>query len=469
MPTLTFAQLAAMTGGTLVQGGDVETRSVVIDSREVKPDSVFFAIKGERLDGHQFLAQALQTGRGAVVSQVPDDVPQDKGIIKVDDTTEALQNLARSIREQQAFLLIGITGSAGKTTTKEMIATLIGTERRTFKSWGNFNNLIGCPLCIDNTPDDAEVVVSEMGMNHKGEIARLAGLTRPDIGVYTNIGPVHIEFFGTVEKIAEAKQELLENVKPEGAIVINVDNEHVMRISQKYPGRKITYGIDHDAEFRATNVKERGLLGTTFELEAPLSPPGGERVPKAGEGLHTRTFELTLPGRHNLENLIAAIATARTAGISWEGIERGVREVKPAYHRGVIVPWRGATIYDDTYNSNPYALRRALELLQQAEATRRIAVIGDMLELGEQELDYHRESGKLIPREIDVVVGVGRRAEALLDGAREAGFTNLHHFADAEAAGAFLKDFIRDGDLVLVKASRGIGLDRIVTMLEKEK
>ena len=473
MPTLTFAQIATMTGGRLVQGGDISTSSVVIDSREVKPDSVFFAIKGERLDGHQFVSQALQTGRGAVVSEVPADVPADKGIIKVDDTTEALQNLARSIREQQPFTLIAITGSAGKTTTKEMIATLVGTERRTFKSWGNFNNLIGCPLCIDNTPDDAQVVVSEMGMNHKGEIARLAGLTHPDIGVYTNIGPVHIEFFGTIDKIAEAKRELLENVKPEGAIVINVDNEYVMRISEKFPGRKVTYGIDHPAEFRATNVRERGLLGTTFELEAPLTPPlaprGGERVPKAGEGRATRNFELALPGRHNLENLIAAIATARTVGVSWENIERGVAEVKPAYHRGVIVPWRGATLYDDTYNSNPYALGRALDLLRQADASRRIAVIGDMLELGEQELDYHRESGKLIPREIDVVVGVGRRARALLDGAREAGFDELHHFDDAEGAGAFLKNFIRDGDLVLIKASRGIGLDRIVTMLEKEK
>jgi UDP-N-acetylmuramoyl-tripeptide--D-alanyl-D-alanine ligase len=450
MPTLTFAQLAAMTGGRLIQGGDVETRSVVIDSREVKPDSVFFAIKGERLDGHQFVDQALATGRGVVVSEVPADVPADKGIIEVHDTTEALQNLARSIREQQPFTLIAITGSAGKTTTKEMIATLVGTERRTFKSWGNFNNLIGCPLCIDNTPDDAEVVVSEMGMNHKGEIARLAGLTHPDIGVYTNIGPVHIEFFGTIDKIAEAKRELLENVKPEGAIVINVDNEYVMRISETFPGRKVTYGIDHPAEFRAANVRERGLLGTTFELDG-------------------RKLELALPGRHNLENLIAAIATARTVGVSWENIERGVSEVKPAYHRGVIVPWRGATIYDDTYNSNPYALGRALDLLRQADASRRIAVIGDMLELGEQELDYHRESGKLIPREIDVVVGVGRRAQALLDGAREAGFTELHHFDDAEGAGAFLKNFLRPGDLVLIKASRGIGLDRIVTMLEKEK
>jgi UDP-N-acetylmuramoyl-tripeptide--D-alanyl-D-alanine ligase len=446
---LTFRQIAEMTGGEIVQGPDVATDSVVIDSREVKPDSVFFAITGERLDGHQFLTQALATAAGAVVSQVPENVPAGKGIIRVADTTAALQNMARSIRERYPFTLIAITGSAGKTTTKEMIATLVGSERRTFKSWGNFNNLIGCPLCIDNTPDDAEVVVSEMGMNHKGEIARLAGLTHPDVGVYTNIGPVHIEFFGTIEKIAEAKRELLENVKAGGTIVINVDNEYVMNISRGFEGRKVTYGIDNDAEFRASNIRERGLLGTNFEV--------------AGH-----TFELSLPGRHNLENLLAAIAAARTIGISWDGIERGVRALKPAYHRGIILEAGGTTIYDDTYNSNPYALGRALTLMTQADVTgRRIAVIGDMLELGENELEYHREAGRNVPPSVDVVIGVGKRSRALLDGARESGLAHdkLHHFDDAQSAGEFLKTFIRPGDLVLIKASRGIGLDRIVNML----
>lgn len=451
MPSLTFAQIARMTGGQLVQGGDIVTQSVVIDSREVKSDSVFFAIKGERLDGHQFLAQALQTARGAVVSQVPANLPADKAIVKVADTTVALQQLAKSIRGHYRFTLIGITGSAGKTTTKEMIATLAATERRTHKSWGNFNNLIGCPLCIDNTPDDAEVVVSEMGMNHKGEIATLAGLTRPDVAVYTNIGPVHIEFFGTVEKIAEAKRELLENVKEGGIVVVNVDNEHVVRISRDYKGPKKTYGIDHDAEYRATNIRERGLLGTSFTLNAEET---------------TRPFDLPLPGRHNLENLLAAITTARAIGISWAGVERGVREVKPAHHRGIVVPYNGAQLYDDTYNSNPFALRRALELMSQADVTgRRIAVIGDMLELGEKELEFHRDAGRAIPKDIDAVIGVGKRSKALLEGAREAGHRNVHHFDNAEAAGEFLRGFVGDGDLVLIKASRGIGLDRVVSML----
>jgi UDP-N-acetylmuramoyl-tripeptide--D-alanyl-D-alanine ligase len=449
MPALTFAQIAELTSGEVLRNPDLIASSVVIDSREVKPDSVFFAIKGERLDGHQFLGVALETARGAVVSEVPEQSRPDRGLVRVDDTTAALQQLARGIRERFPFTLIAVTGSAGKTTTKEMIATLAASERRTFKSWGNFNNLIGNPLCIDNTPDGTEVVVSEMGMNHKGEIAQLAALTHPDVGVYTNIGPVHIEFFGTIEKIAEAKKELLENVRTGGIIVVNNDDEHVVRIARDFPGRTITYGIDHNADYRAEDFHMRGLLGTSFTVQG-------------------RAFELSLPGRHNLENLLAAIAAARAIGISWDGVKRGIGELRPAHHRGVIVPIGGATIYDDTYNSNPYAVARALELLRQAEVQgRRIAVLGDMLELGEQELQYHRETGRGIPASVDVVIGVGRRSEALLAGAREAGFTDdrLRHFTDAEAAGAFLRTYLQDGDLALIKASRGIGLDRIISIL----
>lgn len=459
MPRLTFSELAEMIGGTVVQGDNLVASSVVIDSREAKPDSVFFAIKGERLDGHQFVAQALQTAIGAVVAHVPEELPADRAIVQVENPNKALQRLASSIRDRYDVLLIGITGSAGKTTTKEMIATLIATERRTWKSWGNFNNQIGAPLCLDNMPDDAEVVVSEMGMNHAGEIAEIAGLMRPHVGVYTTIAPVHIEFFGTIEKIAAAKRELLENVVPGGTVVVNADNEHVMRISEGFDGRRVTYGIEHDAEYRGVDVREQGLLGTRFTLAAE----GGRRE-----------IELALPGRHNLENLIAAIATARAVGISWEGIERGVREVKPAYHRGIIIPVRlasgEATIYDDTYNSNPYALQRTLELMVQADVSgRRVAVIGDMLELGEQEAEFHRESGRAIPKKIDVVIGVGTRSRVLLEGAREAGFAeaSLHHFGDAESAGEFLRGFIQPGDLVLMKGSRGVGLDKAVAMLEE--
>lgn len=457
MPSLTFERLARMIGGEVVSGADVVSESVVIDSRELRPGSVFFAIKGERLDGHAFLEDALAKGVGAVVQTVPESLPDGKGIIRVADTTVALQRLARSIRREYPFLLIGITGSAGKTTTKEMIAALIASEKKTWKSWGNFNNLIGCPLCIDNTPDGTEVVVSEMGMNHKGEIEQLARLTLPNIGVYTNIRPVHLEFFGTLDNIAAAKRELLENLAPDGSIVINADDSKVMMISESFPGRRVLYAVNAPADYRAKDVVDRGLLGTRFTLAAENS---------------TRTIDLALPGRHNMENLLAAIATARTVGISWSGIDSAIADLKPAYHRGVVIPWRGATIYDDTYNSNPYALQRALELLARAEVSgRRIAVMGDMLELGPDELKFHYEAGKQIPKNVEVIIGVGSRSRSILDGARDAGFSpaNVHHFDDAASAAPFVRDLVGEGDLVLLKGSRGVGLDRIVSFLETER
>lgn len=454
MPSLNFTRLAGMVGGEVIQGGELVVSRVVIDGREADARSAFFAIRGERHDGHDFLEQALAKARGAIVSKVPDPLPAGKAIVRVDDTTKALVRLAAAIRREQPFLLIGVTGSAGKTTTKEMIHALIAAERRAFKSWGNFNNQIGFPLCLSNTPDDAQVVVSEMGMNHAGEIADMASYGRPDIGVYTNIRPVHLEFFGTIEGIAAAKRELLENLNEGGRVVLNFDDPQVMRISQGFEGERITYGFGEGADVRAVDVEERGLRGSSFTIEAE-----GER----------RKLELSLGGLHNLENFLAAVATARLAGISWEGIERGAATIKPAYHRGVLVDWNGASLYDDTYNSNPYALGRALELLDKADVEgRRIAVIGDMLELGADELTFHRDSGKQIPRSVNVVVAVGPRSKAILEGAREAGFeqAKLHHFAKAEDAIPFLRETIRPGDLVLLKASRGIGLDRIVNELE---
>lgn len=455
MPALTFARLASMVGGRLVQGGELSASHVAIDSREVSAASVFFAIIGDRLDGHAFLGEALASGKGAVVSKLPDALPEGKGIVQVDDTTVALQKLAESVRREFPFLLVGVTGSAGKTTTKEMIHALLASERRAFKSWGNFNNQIGFPLCLSNAPDGIQVVVSEMGMNHAGEIAQMASYGRPDIGVYTNIRPVHLEFFGTIEGIAAAKRELLENLAPGGSIVINLDDPQVMRISQGFEGRKVTYGHGEGADVRATRIEERGLRGSRFVLVAE----GSERE-----------IELKLPGMHNLENLLAAIATARLAGISWEGIERGIGTLEPAYHRGVLLDWNGASLYDDTYNSNPYALGRALELMEKADCSgRRIAVVGDMLELGEDELRFHHEAGKAIPRSIDMVVAVGPRSRSLLEGAAEAGFDKgvLHHFDDAAGAAGFLREAIRPGDLVLLKASRGIGLDKVIAQLQE--
>ncbi|MCM2315505.1 MAG: UDP-N-acetylmuramoyl-tripeptide--D-alanyl-D-alanine ligase [Thermoanaerobaculia bacterium] len=455
MPALTFARLAAMTGGVAVSGGEIVCNSIVIDNREARPGSVFFAIRGDKHDGHSFLAQALEVASGAVVSTVPEALPAGRGIVQVDDTTAALQRLAAAVRREFSFTLVGVTGSAGKTTTKEMIATLAESEKRAWKSWGNFNNHIGFPLCLANTPEGTDVVVSEMGMSAKGEIEFLAKLAHPNVGVYTTIRPVHLEFFESIDGIAAAKRELLENLAPGGTVVLNADDPKVMEIGRDFSGPRATYALAAPADYRATDIRERGLLGTAFRVEAEGS---------------AHELELSMPGLHNLENLMAAIATARVLGVSWSGVARAVADVKPAYHRGIVIAWHGATIYDDTYNSNPWALARTFDLLATADCEgRRIAVVGDMLELGPDEKTFHFEAGRTMPKGIDIVVGVGRRSKFILDGARTAGFApgSLFHFDDALAAARWLRKTIRPGDLVMLKASRGIGLDRAVAALEE--
>lgn len=455
MPALSFARIAELTGGELLAGGDVVSTSVVIDSREARPGSVFFAIRGERLDGHQFLGEALGKAAGAVVSTVPDSL-EGAAFVRVGDTLRALQDLARGVRRELPFTLIAITGSAGKTTTKDMIAAMTGSERPTWKSAGNFNNHIGFPLCLADTPDDTEVVVSEMGMSARGEIEFLARLSRPDIGVYTNVQAVHLEFFDSIDDIAAAKRELVDNLKEGGSVVLNADDPRVAAMAKGFEGRVVTYGIERDADYRAAEIEERGLQGTSFRLFAE----GVERV-----------LELPLPGRHNLENALASIATARLAGISWAGVVNGLSGIRPAAHRGIVIPWKGATLYDDTYNSNPHALRRALQLFAGAECRgRRIAVIGDMLELGAEEDRFHREAGRGLPPEVDLLVAVGPRSMAIVEGAKDRGMAGdrMVHFSGADEAAAHVRSIVRPGDLVLLKASRGIGLDRIVAAMEED-
>lgn len=456
MPILTLDRIAQLTGGQVVQHGHTVVSSVVIDSREANAGSLFVAIRGERLDGHDFLAEALKTGAGALVSRVP-VAPPGRGLVRVDDTTAALQRLASEVRGLWPHTMVAVTGSAGKTTTKEMIAALVATERRTWKSWGNLNNQIGCPLCVANTPDGTEVVVAELGMSAKGEIAFLAQIVKPDIAVYTNVAPVHLEFFDSIEGIAEAKRELMESLSPDGTVIVNADDPRVAAIGEAFGGRKVRYGVDaEDVDVHATSLESMGLRGTRVVIEAE----GSEHV-----------LEIPLAGRHNVENFLAAVATARVLGVSWDGVRRGTAEIRPASHRGVVIPWRGATLYDDTYNSNPSALRRAVELLVASPCDgRRIAVIGDMLELGRDERKFHFDAGHDLPRGVNVVVAVGERSRSLLLGARSAGFAadDLHHFGDALESVSFLRDSVRPGDLVLLKASRGIGLDRVIRELERE-
>jgi UDP-N-acetylmuramoyl-tripeptide--D-alanyl-D-alanine ligase len=293
-------------------------------------------------------------------------------------------------------------------------------------------------------------------MSAPHEIDLLAKIAEPNLGVYTTIQAVHLEFFDSIEGIAAAKRELLENIDESGAIVVNADDPRVMAISEGFRGRRVSYGVDQPADVMATRIENRGLFGTAFVLKA-----GGE----------SRNVFLNMPGRHNLDNLLAAIAAARVAEISWDGILRAIAGIVPASHRGEMIEAGGVTIYDDTYNSNPYALSKALDLLARADCSgRRVAVIGDMLELGRTEKKLHYDAGNLAPAGIDVILGVGERARSVIEGATDAGFPreSLFHVSDANRAAEFLEEFVEEGDLVLLKASRGIGLDRVVDRLKGE-
>jgi UDP-N-acetylmuramoyl-tripeptide--D-alanyl-D-alanine ligase len=451
---LTVEEIARAANGRIVSGDPrSECAGAAIDSRAVKDGEIFFALPGTRTDGHRFVGVAAAQGAGAVVVQ--EEVAADTAVIRVDDTLKALQDLARHVRAAGVpRKLVGITGSMGKTTTKELLAAMLGSRFQTAKTVGNFNNLIGFPLCLLNVPDGTEWMVAEMGMSTAGELRELSLLGRPDAAVFTVVRPVHLEFFASVSDIAEAKSELLAGLAPDGPVIANADDPEVTRIARRHGGRLVWYGM----ESQAVDVRLIDLapgpegIGSRFKLRAQ-----NEVVP----------FELPLHGLYNAENCLAAAACAWSLGMSLEEIAAAVREVKPASMRGVV--HRGSfTVVDDSYNSNPAALAKALESaarLPVGPGRRRVAVLGDMRELGPEAPRFHRESGELAARlGFSPVLGVGELSRELTAGARSAG-AEAHWVADAAAAADWAAAQVQLGDLVLVKASRGVGLDRVVREL----
>jgi UDP-N-acetylmuramoyl-tripeptide--D-alanyl-D-alanine ligase len=427
-----------------------------IDSRAVRGGEAFFAFKGERTDGHRFVADAL--ARGAAAAVIQEDVPEPPAgaLIRVDDTFQALHDLARHARQQVPRKLVGITGSAGKTTTKEILAALLASRFPTAWTKGNLNNLYGFPLSLLNVPDGTEWMVAEMGMSTPGELRQLSLLGRPDVAVFTVVRPVHLEFFESVQAIAEAKSEILAGLAPDGFIVANADDPEVSRIARRHGARVVWYGIHAaDVDVRARDLApEQEGIGSRFVLEA-----GGV----------SQEVRLPLHGLYNVENCLAASAAAWTLGLSLAEIAAAVREIRPASMRGVVHRVNGVTLVDDSYNSNPDALAKALESAAHLPGERRVAVLGDMLELGPEGPRFHRECGGRAARlGFSPVVGVGALAQHLVDGAGAAGAEAVW-LPDAAAAAEWAAGEVRPGDVVLVKGSRGVGLDRVVRRLLPEE
>jgi UDP-N-acetylmuramoyl-tripeptide--D-alanyl-D-alanine ligase len=454
---LPLDEIAKAVGGTLE--GTVNTMALgySIDSRTIKPGELFFAIRGPRFDGHAFVKQALaQKAAGAVVESSFAESVSPAPLVRVRSTAESLQTLARYVRRLWGAPIVGVTGSAGKTTTKEAIASVLGRKFEVLRSVGNLNNEFGLPLCLLKVERRHTIGVLEMGMSAKGEIRNLAAIAEPNEGVVTNVNPVHLEFFDSIEGIAAAKAELVEGlVEPGRTAYLNNDDPRVRAMARNFTGKVVTYATNSAASFRVTSMKDLGLGGTAFTVH---------------HGRRDVNFVLPLLGKHNVANAAAAIAVGATHEVPWEDIQSAIAEMKPEKMRGEIVRFKeGPSVIDDSYNSNPKALTEMIRFTGKLKGfSRKIIVAGEMLELGPDAADLHRACGKeAVKSGATLILGVRGEAASLLDGAREAGASEdaLRFFPDAAAAGDFLAAIARQGDVVLLKGSRGVKLEQAMNAL----
>jgi len=465
---LILEEAARIMGAELIgeHHADVFTRffpAVSTDTRTLTSGQCFVCLKGPRFNAHDFVGQALDKGASVIVHS--EDLPSSvlrPGVVylKVADSLSALQNLAHYSRSKWGGMLVGVTGSAGKTTTRSFISTLLGRKFRVMQSSGNFNNEIGLPLSLLGIGPEHQAAVIEFGMNHAGEIRALARIALPDCAVLTNVGPVHLEFFESVDAIARAKAEILEFLPADGWIVFNADDQRVARVVRDHPAGKISFGFNPSADVRVTDYTLHDLSRMEFTAvvrgsEISASVPFG--------------------GRHFLYNVAAALATAVEMGVSVGEMLDGLNELAPVKMRGRLLRLQtgrlaGVTVWDDSYNANPHAVASVLETLKELRGFRRkIVALGSMLELGQYSSQLHKETGARIAASgVDLLLAVGTESAYLCEGARAAGMASdrLLEFQDAKTAGDHLVAQLRSGDLVLVKGSRGIGMDQAVRQIE---
>jgi len=452
---LLLSRIADFVAATGPYDGHAMAQGYSIDSRTVEPGELFFAVKGERLDGHDFVEQALSRGAiGAVVRK--DELARysdPAGLLAVDDTLAALQTLATAVRKKWGKTAIGITGSMGKTTTKEAMAHLLAIKYRVHRTKGNFNNHFGLPLGLLALEPEYDLAVVEMGMSHAGEIAALARIALPNQAVVTNVAPVHLESFDSIAGIARAKYELIEALPHGGTAVLNADDEYVCQFGRDFRGKVVMFGWKPTAcvpaDVRAENIEVVGREGTRFdlvgrELRQPVHSP--------------------LLGTHNVYNVLAAAAIALEHGITPSEIAGALPFLQPADKRGQVVQLGNITVLYDCYNSSPKALMAAVDTLAAMSGRRRIVVAGEMLELGATGEQLHRECGRYITgrkagAKIDFLLGVRGLAKPMVEAARQAGM-KAEFVATPEEAGEWLARETREGDVVLLKASRGVKLEK---------
>jgi len=456
MASLRLEEIARIAGGTILQGSPGLTfENFGIDSRLAAEGGLFFAVAGKR-DGHDFVGAAAAGGAaGAVVSRRVPLPGKDFGLIRVVDTVAALQTLAHEVLARRPVKVVGITGSVGKTTTKEFTAGLLAGRYRLLKSEGNFNHHLGLSLSLLRLRTDDEAAVLEMGMSASGELRALTRIAPPDVAVITNVSPVHLQFFKSLDDIALAKKEILDGAAPGATAVLNGDDPLVMKIASGFPGRRVTFGRTRGCDVRAEDVESRGYSGFEFLLRY---------------GRESAHIAFPFVSDAAVSNLLAASAVCLALGLRLEEIRPAILALQPFSGRGTLVETGGGVrVYDDSYNSNPRALETALKSLAVLPAARKVAVLADMLELGEGEKEFHRLAGEAAARAgWDVLVAVGPLAALIADGAAATGMSAaaIHRFADASSAAAAIPRIVRDGDLVLVKGSRGMRTETIVDKLK---
>jgi UDP-N-acetylmuramoyl-tripeptide--D-alanyl-D-alanine ligase len=451
---LTVARIAEFISAAGMFAPEEIAHGYSIDSRTVGPGQLFFAVKGERLDGHDFVEQAMEKGAAAAVVR-KDQLGRYSSanrLLAVDDTLAALQTLATAVRRLWGKPLIAVTGSAGKTTTKEAIAHVLSTRLRVLKSEGNFNNHFGLPLMLLKLEPEFDVAVIEMGMSHAGEIRALAKIAQPEIGVVSNVAPVHLEFFDSLAGIARAKYELIESLPTSGAAVLNADDEYVSQFGRGFKGKVVMYGTRATADVRAENIQSKGTEGTEFDLVI---------------GSVREHATLPLVGEHNVLNALAAVAVGVERGLKPSEAVGALATLAPADKRGQVLQVGNITVINDCYNSNPKALEAMVDALAGLAAKRRIVVAGEMLELGPAGEAMHRQAGQHVAeKKIDVLVGVRGLAAAMVDAAKQAG-ARAEFVASSEDAGEWLAREARDGDVVLLKASRGVKLEKVLEVWKR--
>ncbi len=434
----------------------VELSGVAVDSRRVRAGDLFVAIRGARVDGHDYAREAAARGAGALLAERrPAGLPEGFPAVIVPRSTEALLRFGAATRRKMGFRLAAITGSAGKTTTKDFTAAILARRFSVEKTPGNQNSQIGFPMSVVNLPRNPDWMVGEMGLSEAGDLSRLSRAFEPEVAAIVLVAAAHLQYFASLEAIADGKREILEGLRPGGTFVANADDPRVASIAAAHRGRVVRFGRAASADVTAREVvSEAG--GSRFRLETP----------EGGASVH-----LPVAGPHQVMNFLAASAIAFAVGIPAAECAAASGALHAAPHRGELLRHQsGAVLLDDTYNANPSSMRAALETLAGLSAKRRIAVLGDMLELGAEEERWHRETGSAVPGRADLLVCVGSRARALGEGAVAAGLPEaaVRHAASADEAAELLRGSLISGDAVLFKASRAIGLERAIAALEAE-